>query len=171
MFFNRLVLKRREPASGTLKAIFVSVSAGEPMRSIDSVEAIDRRGLQGDRYSEDRGHWKSVDGCQVTLITEDELERAKKGGAPDLRKNLDHGGHRRNLVISGLKAKQLEGKHFRVGAAVFRYDKPRPPCAYLDKISGAGMVRALGLCSGVCLRVVTGGRLTVGDTVEIIDRV
>ena len=163
--FNRS--KRKTPA---LKTIFIAASAGEPMQSIDSVEAIGQRGLKGDRYSEDRGHWKSIDGCQVTLIAEDDLEQAKKGADPELQKNLGHGSHRRNLVISGLKTKHLEGKHFRIGEAVFRYDKPRPPCAYLDKISGKGMSRALGHHSGVCIRVVTGGRFAVGDAVEVIDQ-
>ena len=169
MLLNWLSLKRRQRETPTLKAIFVATTAGEPMRSVDAVEAISGRGLRGDRYSEDRGHWKSIDGCQVTLITEHDLEQAKKTEV-ELREGLDNGSHRRNLVIKGLKTKNLEGKEFRIGTAVFRYDKPRPPCAYLDQIAGKGICRALSHHSGVCLRVVSGGRLTVGDAVEIIDR-
>ncbi len=169
MIFNWLGIKRHKPEAATLKAIFVAASAGEPMRSINSTEAISNRGLQGDRYSEDRGHWKSVDGCQVTLITEHDLTLAKKHAAAEFHQPLDNGGHRRNLVIAGLKTKNLEGKQFRIGSAVFRYDKPRPPCLYLDQIAGNGMCRALGRHSGVCIRVVNDGQLTVGDAVEIID--
>jgi MOSC domain-containing protein YiiM len=69
-----------------------------------------------------------------------------------------------------LKTKNLEGQKFRIGNAVFSYDKPRPPCAYLDKISGEGMCRAFSHNSGVCLRVVSSGKLAVGDAVEIIDQ-
>ncbi|GAB4510593.1 MAG: hypothetical protein Tsb0026_12650 [Sulfuricaulis sp.] len=168
MLLNWLGFKRHKQVP-TLKAIFVATSAGEPMRSVDMIEAITNRGLKGDRYSEDRGHWKSIDGCQVTLITEHDLEQAKKTKV-EFQDGLDNGSHRRNLVIAGLKTKSLEGKEFRIGTAVFRYDKPRPPCAYLDQIAGKGMCRALSHNSGVCLRVVSGGRLAVGDAVEIIDQ-
>lgn len=170
MFFNGLGFKRHQHPAPTLTAIFVAASAGEPMRAINSAEAINGRGLHGDRYSEDMGHWKSIDGCQLTLITQHELMRAKKGAEAEFQQALDNGSHRRNLVIDNLKTKNLEGQKFRIGTAVFSYDKPRPPCAYLDKISGKGMCRALGHHSGICLRVVSGGKLTVGDMVEIIDQ-
>lgn len=166
MLFKWLGLKRQQRQAPTLKAIFVATTAGEPMRPVDAVEAITNRGLQGDRYCDDRGHWKSIDGCQVTLITEHDLELAKKTEV-EFRDALDNGGHRRNLVVAGLKTKHLEGKEFRIGTAVFHYDKPRPPCAYLDQIAGKGMCRALSHNSGACIRVVSGGRLAVGDAVEI----
>ena len=170
MFFNWLGFKRHPHPAPTLTAIFVAAAAGEPMRSIHFAEAISGRGLQGDRYSEDRGYWKSIDGCQLTLMTQHDLMQAKKGTATEFQQALDNGSHRRNLVIDQLQTKNLEGRTFRIGTAVFSYDKPRPPCGYLDKISGKGMCRALGHHCGVCLRVVSGGKLTVGDTVEIIDQ-
>jgi MOSC domain-containing protein YiiM len=168
MLFNWLGLKRHQRQAPTLKAIFVATTAGEPMKSVSTIEAITNRGLKGDRYCDDRGHWKSIDGCQATLITEHDLEQAKKTEV-EFQKELDNGSHRRNLVIAGLKTRNLEGKEFRIGTAVFRYDKPRPPCAYLDQIAGKGMCRALSHNSGVCLRIVSGGWLAVGDAVEIID--
>lgn len=166
MFLSWLGLKRHKRA--TLTAIFLAPTAGQPMKSVNTIEAIANRGLKGDRYSEDRGHWKSIDGCQVTLITEHDLEQAKKTEV-EFQNALDNGSHRRNLVISGLKTKHLEGKEFRIGTAVFRYDKTRPPCAYLDKISGKGMCRALSHNSGICIRVVSGGKLAVGDAMELIE--
>jgi len=138
------------------------------MKSVATVEAIARLGLKGDRYSEDRGHWKSIDGCQVTLITEDDLEQTGKAN-PALSHDLHQGSHRRNLVVGGINTKQLEGKEFRIGTAVFRYDKPRPPCAYLDQLTGQNMSHALGLRSGVCLKVVRSGQLSVGDTLELLE--
>ncbi|MCR4347696.1 MAG: MOSC domain-containing protein [Sulfuricaulis sp.] len=167
MAINWLGLRRNKPDAATLQAIYIASTAGEPMMSVSDIEAIAKRGLKGDRYSEDRGHWKSIDGCQVTLITEHDLEQAKKTEV-EFREALDNGSHRRNLVIAGLKTKHLEGKEFRIGSAVFRYDKPRPPCAYLDQIAGKGMCRALSHNSGVCIRVITGGTLAVGDAVEIM---
>ncbi|MHB8471813.1 MAG: MOSC domain-containing protein [Gammaproteobacteria bacterium] len=87
--------------------------------------------------------------------------------SPLIHKALDSGGHRRNLVIDGLTTRQTEGRSFRIGSAVFRYDKPRPPCGYIDQLVGKGMGRALSHNSGICIRVVSGGTLTVGDAVVI----
>jgi MOSC domain-containing protein YiiM len=167
MTFNWKVFKWRKHRVPTLKAIYVATKAGEPMKPVSAIEAVANRGLKGDRYCDDRGHWKSIDGCQVTLISEHDLELAKKTEV-EFREALDNGSHRRNLVIAGLKTKNLEGREFRIGTAVFRYDKPRPPCAYLDQIAGKGMCRALSHNSGICIRVVSGGGLAVGDAVEIM---
>jgi MOSC domain-containing protein YiiM len=167
MPLNWSVFKRHQRQAPVLKAIYIATAAGEPMKSVSTIEAVANRGLKGDRYCDDRGHWKSIDGCQATLITEHDLEQAKKTEV-EFRDALDNGSHRRNLVVAGLKTKNLEGKEFRIGTAVFRYDKPRPPCAYLDQIAGKGMCRALSHNSGICLRVVSGGGLAVGDAVEIM---
>lgn len=137
------------------------------MRGVDAVQARAGAGLRGDRYGENTGFWKATDACQVTLITADDLKRAKRGQPTDVAERLDHGHHRRNLVIDGLTVRELEGKRFRIGTAVFVYDKPRPPCGYLDTVEGQGLCTALGRHSGICIRVLEDGRLAVGDAVEI----
>lgn len=139
------------------------------MQSVASSQALADVGLQGDRYSEVRGFWKATDACQVTLISEDDINKAKQHCTSILKKKLDNGIHRRNLVIEGIKTKQLQGKTFRIGEAIFRYQKPRPPCAYLEKIEGKGISRALGKHSGVCLFVIKSGTLSIGDVLEIIE--
>lgn len=160
---------KRPQAAPMLKAIYIATAAGEPMQSVEIVEAAEGCGLQGDRYCLDSGHWQSIEGCQVTLITEHDLRSAKHKTSTHIKTELENGGHRRNLVIEGLKTKQLEGKSFRVGSVVFRYDKPRPPCAYIDQVAGNGMGKALSHNSGICIKVVRSGRLAVGDTVTILD--
>lgn len=166
--FNWLFSVRGRRASPTLRAIFIATKAGEPMQLVASSHAIVDAGLQGDRYSEAGGFWKATDACQVTLISEDDLNQAKQGRSVLLQDKLDNGNHRRNLVVGGIKTKQLQDKTFRIGQAVFRYHKPRPPCAYLEKVEGQGLSRALGKRSGVCLYVIEGGTLSIGDTIEII---
>lgn len=134
------------------------------MEKINSVQAIKNHGLQGDRYYNNCGFWKATDACQVTLISMYDLRKAKRRSQLD----LNNGSHRRNLVIDGIKTKSLQGQVFRIGDAVFRYQKPRPPCGYLDKIQGRGMAHALGSHSGVCLQVLRSGLLSIGDTVELV---
>lgn len=166
--FNWLFSIRHRPPP-TLKAIYIATAAGETMQSVTSLLAIADCGLQGDRYSEAKGFWKATDACQVTLISEADLNKAKKGQPYELQHKLDLGCHRRNLVIAGINSKDLQGQTFRIGEAVFRYHKPRPPCAYLEKLEGKGISRALGKHSGMCLAVVRAGAMSVGDTLEFID--
>jgi MOSC domain-containing protein YiiM len=150
---------------GRLESIFITDAAGEPMRRVDSITALEGQGLEGDRYGAGKGFWKATDACEVTLISEHDLQRAmRRRGAG----NLELGAHRRNLVISGLHTRRLEGREFRIGEAIFSYHKPRPPCGYLDRIEGAGLARALGRHSGVCLKVLQGGRITAGDRLELV---
>jgi MOSC domain-containing protein YiiM len=138
------------------------------MQSIDRITAITGQGLGSDRYAQQQGYYHSVDACEVTLITQADIERASRRASAPIRQALAAGGHRRNLVITGLNVERLAGSSFAIGEAVFRYRKPRPPCAYLDRVSGKGMCKALGKHSGACIEVVSGGLLSVGDRVRVI---
>lgn len=155
---------RRTAPSGRLVGIFLSESAGAPMRSHDRTEAIAGAGLAGDRYASGRGFWRVTDACQVTLIHAEDLSRAeRRHGLP-----LGAGQHRRNLVVEGLAGVDLRGQRLRIGEAVFDWHRVRPPCGYLDRVSGSGIAKALGRRSGYCLRVCEGGMLKVGDRVELL---
>jgi len=151
---------------GRLESIFIASTAGEPMHALKQASALENRGLEGDRYCNNTGFWKATDSCPVTLISTDDLAHAMR--RCDIE--LSNGAHRRNLVISGLKARRLEGKQFRIGETVFSYQKPRPPCGYLDRISGRGLANAMGKQAGICLQVIKGGQLCVGDPVVILDK-
>lgn len=133
------------------------------MLCVESAEVEQSKGLVGDRYHIGNGFWHPVESCQITLISEHDLQQASKR----LPVPLEHGEHRRNLVISGLKTKTLRGKRFRIGSALFEYHKPRPPCGYINKLTGKNMTKALGLNSGVCLRVLESGLITVGDIIYL----
>lgn len=165
---NKLFSLSRHRAMAELKAIYIASSAGAEMQSVDRIQALEQIGLDGDRYSVARGYWQVTEACQVTLISEDDLNKAKKDLSDTLRARLDTGHHRRNLVIGNLKTRDLQDKTLRIGEAVFRYHKPRPPCGYLDKIEGKGLGGALGKNSGICVTVVRGGMIAVSDRVEIV---
>jgi hypothetical protein len=155
----------REPAhTGRLTAIYTADSAGAPMCSCDQILAIVDAGLASDRYSLGRGFWRLTDGCQVTLIHAEDLDRAeRRSGLP-----LGAGQHRRNLVVSGVARTELRGRCIRIGEALFEWHRVRPPCGYLDRVSGPGMAKALGRHSGQCLRVRQGGLVKVGDEVSVL---
>jgi MOSC domain-containing protein YiiM len=146
-----------------LEAIYVCARAGEPMQSRPFAEVLAGQGLAGDRYCLGTGHWHPVESCEVTLISADDLRRAGRR----LDVPLDHGRHRRNLVVAGLRTRDLEGRRFRIGAALFAWQRPRPPCGYLNQVTGENLARALRNDSGVCLSVLEGGVIRVGDALVL----
>lgn len=158
------MLRRERRDSGVLVGIWVADAAAAPCRSVDRVEALAGRGLEGDRYASGAGFWKATDGCQVTLIAEEDLARAERRYAIPLAA----GQHRRNLVVRGLRPEAVRGRHLRIGAALLAWHRPRPPCLYLDSITRRGTAKALGRHSGICLRVAEGGLIRVGDGVRLI---
>ncbi|WP_242518194.1 MULTISPECIES: MOSC domain-containing protein [Thiorhodovibrio] len=133
------------------------------MRSCDQALALVDAGLADDRYARGGGFWRLTDGCQITLICAEDLIRAQ------LRHGLalDAGQHRRNLVVSGLARTELRNREIRIGDALFEWHRVRPPCGYLDRISGHGTAKALGRHSGHCLRVRKAGLIKVGDRVHV----
>lgn len=152
----------RRPAP-RLTHIYITPQGGGKMLAVTSASAGIGKGLEGDRYHAGKGYWHPVESCQVTLISEHDLQQANKR----LPVPLENGEHRRNLVISGLQTKALRGKRFRIGSALFEYHKPRPPCGYINQLTNENMTKALGLNSGVCLRVLESGVITVGDALLV----
>lgn len=151
--------------SGTVERVFVAAAGGETMRSVDAVQALAGRGLEGDRYATRRGYWTDVDECQVTLIAAEDLDGISESSGVAVQ----DGQHRRNIVTRGLDLRALAGRTFRIGEATFAFDRPRPPCRYIEAITEPGMTRALAARrGGICVRVVEPGRVRVGDTIEVL---
>jgi MOSC domain-containing protein YiiM len=155
---------RGQPRAGRLEAILLAEAAAAPMHAVDSAVALAGRGLDGDRYAAGTGWWRATDGCQVTLIHAEHLARAaRRSGLA-----VSDGRHRRNLVVSGLAAAQLRERQLRIGEALFSWHRVRPPCGYLDQVAGRGTAKALGKHAGLCLKVVQGGVIQVGDAVKLV---
>lgn len=149
----------------TVQHIFVAARGAETMRSVAEVEALEGRGLRGDRYCERSGYWTGIDECQVTLIEAEELERI----ADETGLRIQNGEHRRNLVTRGVRLASLAGKRFRVGEVVLEFDRPRPPCAYIQSLTEPGMTRALSRHGGICARVVSSGTIRADDAIDVLE--
>lgn len=150
---------------GKVEQLFVAGAGGEPMRAVAEVRAVAGRGLDGDRYATRRGYWTDVDECQVTLIQAEDLEAITASDGPAVQ----DGQHRRNIVTRGVELRGLAGRSFRIGAATFAYDRPRPPCRYIEGLTEPGMTRALAARrGGICVRVVENGLVRTGDEIELL---
>ncbi len=147
-----------------VEAIFIADRAGAEMRRMPAVEAIAGRGLADDRYLLGTGYYSPRDVCQVTLIEGEALDRmAAKFGVP-----VSAGEHRRNLVTRGIAHAELRGRRFAIGEVVLEYDRPRPPCGYLERITVPRMTRAMGKGAGICACVLEGGVIREGDAITLL---
>jgi MOSC domain-containing protein YiiM len=162
MHWKNLFSKHSLPA--VLREIYISPAAGQPMQLIREAMVSVGKGIEGDRYYFNNGYWQSVDACQVTLISASDLAVIEQQNS-----SLCDGNHRRNLVVSGIALKELQNKNFQLGEAIFSFHRLRPPCAYLDTISGCGAAKALRDRGGICLKVIQGGMIKVGDTLTCVN--
>jgi MOSC domain-containing protein YiiM len=136
------------------------------MSPVSEVEAVAGRGLCGDRYLTGQGYYSRADPCQVTLIEGEafEIMQALYGV------HVWCGEHRRNLVTYGVPLRDLAGWTFQIGEVEFVYDRPRPPCGYLERITERGMTRALGEGAGIGAKIKTSGWLREGDPIHLGER-
>jgi MOSC domain-containing protein YiiM len=152
--------------AGAVDAIYVTAKGGEPMMKVDEVRAVVDGGLEGDRYMARTGYWTNVDECQVTLIEGEILDLI----VADSGVKVGDGEHRRNIVTRGVKLETLEGRQFSVGDAVMIFDRPRPPCGYIQTITEKGMTKALGgMRGGICARVLKSGVIRPTDPVALVE--
>ena len=149
---------------GIVERIFIASDGAMGMGQVDEIEAVAQRGLRGDRYFKRTGYWSGVDECEVTLIEAEHLEEIQRTTGI----HVENGQHRRNLVTRGLRLGGLVGRRFQVGKAVLEYDRPRPPCGYIQSITEPGMTKALLGRGGICARVVKSGVIRARDAIVIL---
>jgi MOSC domain-containing protein YiiM len=150
-----------------LEEIYTAPAGGEPMRRHDSIDALEG-GLAGDRYRSGDGHYSPYDVCEITLVDADAIETIEREAGIDLAE----GRHRRNLVVRGGDVHDLLDCQFALGGAVLVGTRPRPPCRYIEQLTGAeGLMDALGEGrGGICARVEAPGEIAVGDEVSLLER-
>lgn len=154
-----------EEVRGTVEEIYITDRGSAPMERVDEVEAVAGKGLRGDRYMMGTGYWSTYDLCQVTLIAAEDIEHIAR--ETDLE--ITAGQHRRNIITRGIDFDLLVGKTFRVGEALFGYDRPRPPCRYVQSITQPGMTKALGGRAGICCRILESGTIRPSDPITVTE--
>ena len=135
----------------SIVALFVSTASRVPLMPKQSVNALQDRGIEGDRHAKP-GNRRSV------LIMEQEILDSF-GLAP--------GDVREQVTIRGLDVHALaEGTRLRAGGAVLELLQPCQPCARMEELR-PGLQTALEHRRGRFARVVSPGALAVGDAIEV----
>jgi MOSC domain-containing protein YiiM len=157
-------------SEGRVIEILVAGVAGAALQSVNSVDAVANRGLEGDRYSLGLGYYSKKPGwgANVTLIESEAIAAINAGhGTAFSAASL-----RRNLVTAGFKLDALIGREFQCGEAVLHGTKVFPPCAHLAYLLGdREILRYLAYCGGIGAEVLQSGEITVNDAIRRIENV
>lgn len=128
----------------------------EPMSAVTAVDIDTRLGIVGDRYARAGG------ARQVTLIQAESLATiASHLGVETVRPE----DLRRNLVTSGINLLALKGRCVRVGDALLEVTGECHPCSRMEETFGVGGYNAIRGLGGITARVISPGRVALGDPV------
>lgn len=156
---------------GTLETIVLRPARDAPARCVEAAVAIAGRGLDGDRAGANSPRRSGGSKREVTLI---QAEHLPLFAAWVGRREIDPALLRRNLVVRGLNLLSARSPlrdlslELCIGDEVrLEVTGPCDPCSKIEREFGAGAYNALRGHGGVTARIVTGGRLCVGDGVRI----
>ncbi len=155
-----------EGDDGAVEGLFVAPQSGADPVSKSRVEIVDG-GVEGDRYCRGEGHFQ-LDACAVTLVAAEAVAAVREATGID----VSDGRHRRNVVLNGFgeAMDDLLGADVRIGDALLRPTRRRPPCAHVETLAGAdGLASALRNRGGLCCDVLEPGPVAVGDAVRVAD--
>jgi hypothetical protein len=159
-----------QPASGTdsvgvIELIALAAEAEGPMRSVSAAEAIEGRGLLGDRYERQAGTFSNPKGVgyDLTLVEAEALEELS---AKDIE--LSPIEARRNIVVRGIALDELIGLRFRVGEVECYGQRRCEPCSHLERLTQPGVLRGLVHRGGLRADILSGGKIRTGDSVEAL---
>ncbi len=137
----------------TIVNLHIAAAHREPMQSQASVRAVTGLGLEGDH------HARADSARQVLLMDEETLTAL----------GLSAGHVRENITTRGIELKTLVvGARLRAGAAVLEITKSCAPCELIEDIR-EGLRAQMEGQRGMLARVVEGGILKIGDTIEVVN--
>lgn len=144
---------------GTIAWIGLRPLKKAPLSSVETAEIVVGTGLVGDHYQGTSGN------RDVTLIQAEHLEAVGKM----LGKTIDPGLTRRNLVVSGLNLLSMMDKKVKIGdQVVLEITGLCHPCSRMEENLGFGGYNAMRGHGGLTSRVLTGGKIKVGDPIEVV---
>jgi hypothetical protein len=145
---------------GSVAGLLIAPEAEAPLVAVESVVAIAGRGLEGDRYAAGRGTFSGPGrGYELTLVEAETLDEL----------NVSWERARRNVVTRGVSLNPLVGRRFRIGEVECIGRRLCEPCAHLEKVSGAGLLRPLVHRGGLRADILVGGTIELGDELVPLD--
>eukprot|EP00316_Scyphosphaera_apsteinii_P012635 CAMPEP_0119319696 /NCGR_PEP_ID=MMETSP1333-20130426/50092_1 /TAXON_ID=418940 /ORGANISM="Scyphosphaera apsteinii, Strain RCC1455" /LENGTH=219 /DNA_ID=CAMNT_0007326169 /DNA_START=1 /DNA_END=657 /DNA_ORIENTATION=+ len=160
---------------GRLDAIYIAPKSAAPMQLLTSANLIPGVGVEGDRYALRTGTYSAKfigePGKNLTLVSADSVEATMSTEGMEPFESM--GALRRNLVVRGLTAEALNdmvGHEVQVGPEARLFVHRRTvPCKYREAQTKRPMLmnKLWDVC-GVNCEILTGGVVSVGDSVAVI---
>lgn len=143
--------------SGRLEAIWLKRMKGGPMDPVPAAELVPGRGLVGNANQGGRR--------QVTIVEQEAWDELMA----ELGASASAAARRANLLVSGVALKGSRGSELRIGGTIVEILGETRPCEQMEE-AVPGLQAAMGTDwrGGVFGRVVRGGRIAVGDPVELV---
>jgi hypothetical protein len=150
---------------GTVELIALAPEAEGPMRAVPAAEAVEGRGLLGDRYERGAGTFSNPRGrgYDLTLVEAEALGELSEKGV-----ELAPIEARRNLVVRGIALDDLIGRRFRVGEVECFGQRRCEPCSHLERLTRPGVLRGLVHRGGLRADVLSSGAIKTGDRIEAL---
>jgi hypothetical protein len=153
------------PQNGTVEALAIAPVAEADMHLLGVVQAIEGRGLDGDRYAARAGTFSPRTdhrpGYDLTLTAAETLDDLADDGTP-----VDFVTTRRNILTRGIDLDALIGRTFTIGDVLSRGSRRCEPCAHLERVSGPGHLRPLIHRGGLRADILTDGTIATGATIR-----
>ena len=149
---------------GKVVSINITPTAAAPMQSVEEVHAIPGRGLEGDRYFDNKGR-APESRRELTLIEAEAIEAMKN----ELDVEYSLSDSRRNVVTRGVPLNHLVGKEFWVGEVKARGIMLCEPCAHLQKLTIRQVLPGLIHRGGLRAQILTEGTIRVGEAIKAAD--
>ena len=147
---------------GRVASIHIAPAAKTAMATVESVKAVPRVGLEGDRYAMGTGtFYKPEPSFELTLIEAEAIEAVRR----DYKIELADSEARRNIVTRGVPLNHLVGREFLIGDVRLRGIRLCEPCEHLQKLTGKELIRTLRHRGGLRAQILSEGIIRAGDTI------
>ena len=135
----------------------------ETMESVEKVEAIEKCGLDGDRYCQDPGQNQDSNPGALTLIESEALHALYQEHGI----RLEHHETRRNILTQGVRLNDLVDQEFLLGQVLVRGTEWCEPCRYLEGRTRPGVLKGLANRGGLRAEILKGGIISKGDPITL----
>lgn len=144
------------PQQGTVEWLGIRPERKKPLMDVDTVTVLSG-GLENDHYNGRSGN------RSVTLI---QAEHISTLTSLLHKEKILPGELRRNIVVSGINLLALKNREFKIGTAVLKMTGLCHPCSRMEEVLGEGGYNAMRGHGGINARVISTGKISLGDMVQ-----
>jgi MOSC domain-containing protein YiiM len=127
-----------------------------PLVESSNVECVAGQGIRGDRFFDYADDYKG----QITFFSREVFDLMSQAFGLTTK---SPGVLRRNVIVSGVNLPELIGADFELQGVQFRGTAHCAPCHWMDTAFAPGAEKFLAGRGGLRARILTDGRLGVGD--------